>query len=79
MRVSRLEREAEAARVIYETFLSRLQETREQANLQTPDASFLTKATILPVPTSLKRLLVQARAPSAASPPASRSCSCSRC
>lgn len=46
MRISRLEREAEAARVIYETFLNRLQETREQVNLQTPDARFLTRAAI---------------------------------
>jgi polysaccharide biosynthesis transport protein len=56
MRISRLEREAEAARVIYETFLNRLQETREQANLQTADASFLTKAAIPLVADNASRL-----------------------
>ncbi len=56
MRISRLEREAEAARVIYGTFLNRLQETREQANLQTPDASFLTKANIPLIADNASRL-----------------------
>jgi polysaccharide biosynthesis transport protein len=46
VRIERLEREAEASRKIYEDFLARLQETREQANLQTPDARFLTRATV---------------------------------
>jgi capsular exopolysaccharide synthesis family protein len=58
MRISRLEREAQAARVIYETFLSRLQETREQANLQTPDASFLTRASIPSSADARSRLFV---------------------
>ncbi len=60
MRISRLEREAQAARVIYETFLNRLQETREQANLQTPDASFLTRASIPVDPDSVSPLLLVA-------------------
>jgi polysaccharide biosynthesis transport protein len=45
MRLGRLEREAQAARTLYENFLGRLQETREQASLQTSDARFLTRAT----------------------------------
>lgn len=44
MRVARLEREAEASRVIYESFLNRMKEASEQAALQTSDARFLTRA-----------------------------------
>lgn len=45
-RLSRLEREAQSSRVVYETFRNRLKEAREQANLQTPDASILTEALV---------------------------------
>lgn len=44
IRVQRLERDAEATRMIYETFLNRMKETSEQANLQTSDAQILTRA-----------------------------------
>ncbi len=44
MRLARLEREAEASRTIYESFLNRMKEASEQAALQTSDARFLTRA-----------------------------------
>jgi capsular exopolysaccharide synthesis family protein len=44
MRLQRLERDANAVRLVYETFLNRLKETSEQASLQTSDARFLTRA-----------------------------------
>lgn len=40
-----LEREAEADRLIYETFLNRFRETSEQEDLQTADARLLARAT----------------------------------
>ena len=46
MRVQRLEREATASRSIYDSFVARLKETSEQAGLQTPDARFLTRASL---------------------------------
>jgi capsular exopolysaccharide synthesis family protein len=42
--IRQLEREAEASRVLYENFLSRLQETSEQERLEEPDARILTRA-----------------------------------
>jgi capsular exopolysaccharide synthesis family protein len=45
MRLARLEREADASRAIYESFLNRMKEAGEQASLQTSDARFLTRAT----------------------------------
>ncbi len=45
MRLARLEREAEASGLIYESFLNRMKEASEQAALQTSDARFLTRAT----------------------------------
>ncbi len=44
IRVQRLERDAQATRLIYETFLNRMKETSEQASLQTSDAQVLTRA-----------------------------------
>jgi capsular exopolysaccharide synthesis family protein len=42
--IRQLEREAEASRILYENFLSRLQETSEQERLEEPDARILTRA-----------------------------------
>jgi capsular exopolysaccharide synthesis family protein len=59
MRLSRLEREAEASRTIYENFLNRLKEASEQAALQTSDARFLTRASTPDTPdNATRRLLV---------------------
>lgn len=45
IRLQQLRREAEATRVIYETFLARLQETSIQRGLQNPDSRVLAHAT----------------------------------
>jgi polysaccharide biosynthesis transport protein len=50
MRLGRLEREAQASRVLYESFLTRMNETSEQAAIQSPDARFLTRATVPDLP-----------------------------
>ncbi|MEM7058404.1 MAG: polysaccharide biosynthesis tyrosine autokinase [Pseudomonadota bacterium] len=50
-----LEREAEADRLIYETFLSRFRETSEQEDLQSADARLLTSATAPLEPSSPNR------------------------
>ena len=42
--VRQLEREAEASRILYENFLSRLQETSEQQRFEEPDSRILTRA-----------------------------------
>ena len=42
--IRQLEREAEASRILYENFLSRLQETSQQEQLEEPDARILTRA-----------------------------------
>jgi succinoglycan biosynthesis transport protein ExoP len=42
--VRQLEREAEASRILYQNFLSRLQETSEQERLEEPDVRILTRA-----------------------------------
>jgi polysaccharide biosynthesis transport protein len=62
MRLGRLQRDAQSIRVVYETFLNRLQETSEQASLQSPDARFLTRATRPQVPdaTAGQRLVMMA-------------------
>lgn len=44
IQLRQLEREAEASRVLYENFLSRLKETSEQANLQEAEARVLSPA-----------------------------------
>ena len=44
IRLRQLEREAEASRALYETFLGRLQETQEQQSLQNADARVLSRA-----------------------------------
>ena len=57
MRLQRLEREALASRSIYDSFVSRLKETSEQAGLQTPDARFLTRALVPQTSDILRRLI----------------------
>jgi polysaccharide biosynthesis transport protein len=44
MRLSRLQREAQAVRSMYDTFLARMNETMEQTALQAPEARFLSRA-----------------------------------
>lgn len=58
LRVRQLEREAQASRILYETFLSRLQETAEQQKLQSPDARIITRAEPPAAPESRKRRLI---------------------
>ncbi|MBY8978066.1 polysaccharide biosynthesis tyrosine autokinase [Rhodobacteraceae bacterium NNCM2] len=58
LRVRQLEREAQASRILYETFLSRLQETAEQQKLQSPDARIITRAEPPPAPENRKRRLI---------------------
>lgn len=59
-----LEREAEADRLIYETFLNRFRETSEQEDLQTADARLLSEATapLKPSSPNRKRILALAGA-----------------
>jgi exopolysaccharide transport family protein len=57
-----LEREAEADRLIYETFLNRFRETSEQEDLQTADARLLSEATPPLKPSSPDRRRVLALA-----------------
>ncbi len=58
MRLSRLEREAQASRTLYDSFLTRMNETSEQAALQSPDARFLTRASVPDTPSNRSRLLI---------------------
>ncbi|MEM7668773.1 MAG: polysaccharide biosynthesis tyrosine autokinase, partial [Pseudomonadota bacterium] len=58
LRVRQLEREAQASRILYETFLSRLQETAEQQRLQSADARIITRAEPASTPESRKRRLI---------------------
>ncbi|WP_432817039.1 GumC family protein [Sulfitobacter sp. JB4-11] len=44
VRIRQLEREAEASRALYQTFLARLQETTQQQDLQEADARILSRA-----------------------------------
>lgn len=57
-----LEREAEASRVLYESFLARLQETEQQETLLSPDAFVLSPAQVPTVPQGRgqKRVLIVA-------------------
>lgn len=47
-----LERRAESSRTLYQAFLSRFQETKEQENLQRPDARVISKADVAREPSS---------------------------
>jgi polysaccharide biosynthesis transport protein len=58
VRLSRLEREAQASRVLYDSFLARMNETSEQAALQSPDARFLTRASVPGMPSNRSLLLI---------------------
>ncbi|WP_162248193.1 MULTISPECIES: polysaccharide biosynthesis tyrosine autokinase [unclassified Sphingomonas] len=44
VRLRELERQADAAKTLYETFLNRAKETREQVGIQTPDARIVSQA-----------------------------------
>lgn len=58
--IRQLEREAQASRVLYENFLSRLKETSAQEDLQTPDARMLSPAEVplAPLTTTVRRTQV---------------------
>lgn len=55
VQLRQLQREAEASRLIYEFFLSRLKETSVQEGIQRPDARVLTEADVPGGPSSPKR------------------------
>lgn len=60
LRVRQLEREAQASRILYETFLGRLQETAEQQKLQSSDARIISPAEPAIEPESHKKRLIVA-------------------
>lgn len=60
LRVRQLEREAEASRILYESFLGRLQETAEQQKLESSDARIISPADRPSAPTGSKKKLVVA-------------------
>ena len=62
VQLRQLEREAEADRVIYQTFLNRFRETSEQEDLQAADARLLSSATppLIPSAPNRKKILVVA-------------------
>lgn len=50
VRLRELERQAESAKTLYENFLNRSKETREQVDIQMPDARIVAQATVPLVP-----------------------------
>jgi len=60
LRVRQLEREADAARILYASFLSRLQEAAEQQKLQASDARIISRAEPPSSPTGSKKKLIVA-------------------
>lgn len=46
VRLRELERQADAAKTLYETFLNRAKETREQVGIQTPDSRIVSQANL---------------------------------
>jgi succinoglycan biosynthesis transport protein ExoP len=46
VRLRELERQADAAKTLYENFLNRFKETREQVGIQTPDARIVSQANV---------------------------------
>ncbi len=58
VRLHELEREATAAREVYENFLKRVQETQQQTDLQAPDARIVNRAIVPTVPVSPKKTLI---------------------
>ena len=57
VRLRELERDAETSRVLYEEFISRSKETREQDDLIQADANILSTASVPGTPSSPKKLL----------------------
>ena len=57
VRLRELERDAETSRVLYEEFISRSKETREQDGLVQPDAVILSKASVPKFPSSPRTML----------------------
>ena len=53
-----LQREAEASRTLYETFLTRFKETREQTDFQRPDARIISRADTPGAPSAPKKRLL---------------------
>lgn len=60
LRVRQLEREAEANRILYESFLGRLQEAAEQQKLQSSDARIISRAEPPSSPTGGKKKIIVA-------------------
>lgn len=57
VRLRELERQAESAKTLYENFLNRFKETREQVGIQTPDARIVSLANIPLYPSYPQKLL----------------------
>lgn len=57
VRLSQLERTAEATRAVYENFLARYKETSAQADFQVPEARVIGRAEVPVVPTSPRKTL----------------------
>jgi len=60
VRLRELEREATAAKEVYEAFLKRAQETTQQQDLQAPDAHIVNHATVPGAPISPKKVVIVA-------------------
>lgn len=60
VKLNELEREAKAAREVYENFLKRVQETQQQQNLQNPDSRVVNQASVPGAPISPKRTFILA-------------------
>lgn len=58
VRLDQLERSAEAARIVYDNFLTRYKETSAQADFQTPEARVIGRAQVPLVPSSPRRTLM---------------------
>lgn len=58
VRLADLEREAEASRVLYESFLTRMKETTGQQGLETPDARIVSAAAVPVRPSGPRRSLI---------------------
>lgn len=58
VRLSQLERSAEAARIVYGNFLTRYKETSAQADFQTPEARVVNRAQIPLAPSSPRKTLM---------------------
>lgn len=56
--LQQLEREAEASRLLYEFFLTRLKETTVQSGIQTPDSRVLSRAIVPLLPTAPRKVVI---------------------